>query len=284
MLAFGELDIDPERPDVTQSASSPPGARLTALRASLRPLTIRAGISLLSAVDRILVRYSRLGDPARFETARLPWAAELERDWPLIQREASEILRGAAEVPPLRSLSEDHQKIAVDDKWRSFFLWGYGVRVDANCDRCPRTAELVERIPGMQTALFSILAPGAHIPLHNGATKALLTCHLGLHVPRDRERCHITVDGEDYSWKEGELFVFDDMRMHEAWNDTDEPRVVLMMHVTRPERFPGSLFGNGIIALMRSSPYVKDVSEHIERWSARRLAEPAEEQEEQASR
>src|SRR6478735_9107356 len=96
----------------------------------LRPLTIRAGIMALTAVDRILVRYSLLGDPARFDTAELPWAAELERNWQSIRDEAEEILRNAELVPPLRRLSDDHHKIAIDDKWRSFFLWGYGVRVD----------------------------------------------------------------------------------------------------------------------------------------------------------
>jgi beta-hydroxylase len=248
------------------------------LLARLRPLIIQLGIALLTAVDRILVRYSRLGDPARFDTAQLPWAAELERNWTSIRDEAEEILREADLVPPLRRLSADHHKIAIDDKWRSFFLWGYGVRVDPNCRRCPRTAALVEQIPGMQTALFSILAPGTHIPLHNGATKAILTGHLGLRVPRERQRCHISVDGEDYSWTEGEVFVFDDMRMHEAWNDTDEPRVILMMHVARPQRFPGNVVRAGVMALVRKSPYVKDAHAHILRWPGRSLTEPAAEQ------
>ena len=244
----------------------------------IRPMTIQLGIVLLTAVDRILVRYSALGDPARFDTAELPWAAELERNWRTIRDEAEEILRDADLVPPLRSLSDDHHKIAIDDKWRSYFLWGYGVRVDPNCSRCPRTAALVEQVPGMQTALFSILTPGTHIPLHNGATKAILTGHLGLRVPQRREHCHITVDGEDYSWTEGEVFVFDDMRMHEAWNDTDEPRVVLMMHVARPQRFPGTVVRNGVMALMRKSPYVKDANTQILRWPGRSLSEPAADQ------
>ena len=239
-----------------------------------RRLIIRLGVALMGVLDRILVRCSRLGDPARFDTADFPWAAELERNSALIRREAEEILRDAANVPPLRRISEDHEKIAIDDKWRSFFLWAYGIRVDDNCRRCPQTAALVERIPGLQTALFSILAPGTHIPLHNGATKAILTGHLGLCVPRQRQRCRINVDGEDYAWREGELFMFDDMRMHEVWNDTDEYRVTLMMHVTRPLRFPGSVLADGIIALIRKSPFVQDAHSRLERWTGRSLADP----------
>lgn len=93
-------------------------------------------------------------------------------------------------------------------------------------------------------------------------------------MPRQRQRCRINVDGEDYAWREGELFVFDDMRMHEVWNDTDEYRVTLMMHVTRPLRFPGSVLADGIIALIRKSPFVQDAHSRLERWTGRSLADP----------
>ena len=82
------------------------------------------------------------------------------------------------------------------------------------------------------------------------------------------------MDGEDYAWREGELFVFDDMRMHEVWNDTDEYRVTLMMHVTRPLRFPGPVLADGIIALIRKSPFVQDAHSRLERWTGRSLADP----------
>lgn len=235
----------------------------------MRNVIIRAGMGMLAMVDTVLVRYSRIGDPARFDTAEFPWSAPLERNWRTIRAEVEQILSDADAVPPLRSISPDHDNIAVDEKWQSFFLWGYGLRVDANCERCPRTTELVEAIPGMQTALFSILAPGTHIPLHNGVTKAILTGHLALVVPPDRSRCHMSIDGADYSWTEGELLLFDDMRMHEVWNDTDERRVVLMMHITRPQRFPGSIVNAAMIALIRNSPFVRDVQKQIEQWRTR---------------
>ena len=63
-----------------------------------------------------------------------------------------------------------------------------------------------------------------------------------------------------------------------TWNDTDEPRVVLMMHVARPQRFPGTIVRNGVMALMRKSPYVKDANAQILRWPGRSLSEPAPDQ------
>jgi hypothetical protein len=54
--------------------------------------------------------------------------------------QAAEILRDRMAVPSIREVSPDHDKIALDEKWRSFFFWGYGVRVQSNCARCPATA------------------------------------------------------------------------------------------------------------------------------------------------
>lgn len=240
-----------------------------------RRLVIRLGLTLIDGVDRILVRCSRLGDPAVFDTADFPWAGELERNWPLIRSEADDVLRDVQNVPPLRDISPDNEKISVDDKWRSFFLRGYGIPVDANCRRCPQTAALIERIPDLQTALFSILSPGTRIPPHTGATKAILTAHLGLRVPHARERCRITVDGQPYVWREGELFIFDDMHTHEVSNDTDDYRINLMLHVTRPLRFPGATLARGILAIVRRSPYVEDVRKRLDEWADRSLAASA---------
>ena len=66
-------------------------------------------------------------------------------------------------------------------------------KVPENCSRCPETTRLVESVPGLKTALFSIHAPGVHIPRHKGATKGMVTCHLALVVPKEREKCRMAV-------------------------------------------------------------------------------------------
>jgi beta-hydroxylase len=145
-------------------------------------------------------------------------------------------------------------------------MWGYGYRVDANCARCPETIKLVEQIPGLRTAMFSIHAPGVHIPLHKGVTKGMITCHLALKTPTAREKCRIEVNGESYSWREGETFIFDDTYKHEVWNDTDEDRVILLIQFDRPLRFPGSLLRSAILGAIRLSPFVQDAKRNMSRW------------------
>ena len=97
----------------------------------------------------------------------------------------------------------------------------------------------MREIPGMTTAMFSILSPRKHILDHRGPYKGVLRYHLGLIVPEDAERCRIRVGEDVRHWEEGKSMIFDDTFNHEVWNDTDETRVVLFVDVLRPLPFPG---------------------------------------------
>jgi len=108
-----------------------------------------------------------------------------------------------------------------------------------NCARCPETTRLIENIPGMKTAFFSILAPGKYIPEHRGLYKGFIRYHLGIKVPKPFNQCGIKVDGEIRHWEEGKSLIFDDTFTHEAWNLSEEFRVVLL----HPERPSTLLYG-----------------------------------------
>lgn len=236
------------------------------LRGLLHPVVRRIGCWLLPRLDAILVRYSLVGDPPIFDSALFRWAAELERCWTVVRDEAESVLRHQA-IPPLRAVSGDHDYVASDDKWRVFLMQGYGVRYEANRALCPQTTRLLECIPGLQTALFSVACPGTHIARHVGVTKAILTCHLGLHVPPGR--CRMRIGDHDYAWQEGRILIFDDMYPHEVWNETDQLRVNLMLHVKRPMRFPGSLLRDAVLALVRRSHFVQDIRRNLDEWAPR---------------
>jgi len=120
-------------------------------------------------------------------------------------------------------------------------------------------------VPGLNSAFFSILAPGTHIPAHFGVTKGLVTCHLGLVVPFGNT-CRMRVGEEIVTWAEGETLVFDDTYQHEVWNDTDETRIVLLVQFRRPLRFPGSLFAALFIWGIRNSSFVAEARANLDRW------------------
>ena len=227
---------------------------------------VRYGKRLRKPTNRILVKYSKVGDPPVYPAYTFDWQKDIEANWQAIRDEALAVLSHRSAVPVLREVSPDHDRIAVDEKWQSYFLWGYGYRMHMNCDRCPQTAKIVERIPGLRSAFFSIHAPHLHIPRHKGVTKGMLTCHLGLAVPKERSRCRMMVEDQELIWEEGKSFVFDDTYHHEVWNDTDDDRVILLVQFDRPLRFPGNLLYKAFMRGIRWSPFVQDAKRNVLKW------------------
>ena len=238
-----------------------------------RDAAISIALWILPLVDRFLMRFAGTDDYEIFPNALFPWTSYLEANWSVIRDEAEGLLRDGIPVPSLREISPDHKKIALDDKWRSFFFWGYGTRIQSNCARCPETARILERIPGLLSALYSVMLPGVHVPRHTGPTKAIITAHLGLAIPAKRESCRMQVNERKVIWEQGRVVIFDDMNPHEVWNDTDEVRIVLLLHLKRPLRFPGSAVRDLLVAALRSSPFVRDGVRNLEQWE--KLTGPA---------
>lgn len=229
------------------------------------------GKELRPKIDRVIMRNSRIPDAAVQDKAFFPWIAELERHWETIRDEAVAIR--AKDIPSLGDISFDHGRIAADRRWRAFFLKGYGYRLKANAARAPITAALIEKVPGLVTANFSVMEAGGHIPRHYGMTKGMLTYHLALKAPREAEKCRMHIEeGETLHvmhWRDGESFLFDDMFNHEVWNESDEDRFILLIQIKRPCRFAGNLIQNLFLKGVRHSRFVKDITKAIDKAAVR---------------
>lgn len=236
------------------------------MRARIVELTILVGEWLLDRLDRLVARYSVVPDRPFLDQSDFGWIADLEAASPTIRGELDVVLARHAALPNFQDISTDQATITDDDRWKTYFFYGFGFRSDANCARCPETARLVAAVPGMQTAMFSILSPGKHIPEHCGPYKGLMRYHLALRVPADSARCRIRVGDEHATWTEGESLLFDDTYEHEVWNDTDEVRVVLFLDVVRPLRFPMNLLNTAVLKAIAISPFVQDAKRRHEAW------------------
>jgi aspartyl/asparaginyl beta-hydroxylase (cupin superfamily) len=257
-----------------QTASSNAASSRPALKNSRgRRAAIAVALWFLPFIDRFLMRFAATDDHEIFPNSLFPWTSYLEANWSVIRDEAEGLLRDGVSIPSLRDISPDHGKIAVDDKWRSLFFWAYGTRIQHNCARCPETARILEHIPGLLSALYSVMFPGVHVPRHTGPTKAIITAHLGLVIPARRADCRMEINERSVMWDEGRVVIFDDMNPHEVWNNTDEARIVLLLHLKRPLRFPGSPVRDFLVAALRSSPFVRDGVRNLERWE--KLTVPA---------
>lgn len=227
---------------------------------------LRVGKNYRKRLNAILARYSEVGDPPVFDTDQFRFVRELEANWETIRAEAQAVMEARDHLPALHEISPDHDRISNDGTWKAFFLRGYGVRRKMGCRQCPETARLVESIPNLWSAFFSILTPGSHLIPHRGPTKAIITWHLGLLVPKAQDQCWIRVSDQVLHWQEGKSLVFDDACKHEVRNDSDEPRVVLLLHFRRPLRFPGSLLGKAILTAIRWSPFIQDAKRNHDAW------------------
>lgn len=179
-----------------------------------------------------------------YEREEFPWIAELEAGLDSIVEELKRVLesRTGELVPYVPETGEPSQEgwdiLAGSQDWSSFHLYKGGRRVDDNCEQCPRTTAILERMPLSRIqghapeAFFSILGPGAHIPPHFGISNFKLTLHLPLIVPGD---CAIRAGDETREWREGECLIFDDSFEHEAWNRSECTRVVLITDIWQPE-------------------------------------------------
>jgi beta-hydroxylase len=120
--------------------------------------------------------------------------------------------------------------------WKRFYLKWYGEELASASRLCPRTVELLSRIPNVKAAMFAELPSGGKLNPHRDPYAGSLRYHLGLETPND-DRCFIEVDGERYSWRDGEAVMFDETFIHHARNGADRNRLILFCDIERPLRF-----------------------------------------------
>lgn len=229
----------------------------------------RMGKQLIRNIAGFLSNQSLVEDVPVLDRRQFAFLDELEANWEVVRDEIRPLLQHRDAMPVFQELSHDQRKIAKDDNWHVFVLYGFGRKLETNCARTPQTTKFLEKVPRLQTAWFSILAPNYHVPAHRGVTKGILRCHLGINIPKEPERCRMRVGDEICVWREGELFVFDDTYDHEVWNDTDEERVILLFDFDRPMRFWGKVVHRSFIAALKRTAYFLEPKKKLPALDAR---------------
>lgn len=205
---------------------------------------------------------SRVGRQPFLEPAAFPWVKAVESATPDIVRELASV-QASEVIPNFQDISVDQLEITTDDKWKTFFFYGYGHREEQNCARCPATEQALRKIPGMMTAMFSILSPDKVIPPHRGPYNGVLRYHLGLVVPDEGRHSGIRVGNETRAWQVGQSLVFDDTYDHEAWNHSQRQRVVLFVDIERPLYFPFNLLNKLVLTAIRRSRFVQEAVDNL---------------------
>jgi len=239
------------------------------LRKRRKKYVRRYGKRTLRALDRYFARQSLVPATPVLDSHLFPWTAEFETQWQVVRAELETLLQHREALPRFQDIASDQYRISSDDKWRAFVFYGFGYRSEQNARLCPQTARLLNRVPGIENAFFSILAPGKTIPSHHGVTKGLVRCHLGLIVPPEPERCFMDVGDVRCTWQEGRTLLFDDTYPHAVQNNTEHERVVLLFDFLRPLTTQGRLVRRVLFWLFRRSAFVQDALRKETQWEQR---------------
>jgi aspartate beta-hydroxylase len=225
------------RPRLSEARARHSGARLERFDACFDALIGRRRVF---APQPTFMPFPRLPAIEFLDREDFRWLDAFEAAAEEIRAEARAALAQAADdfVPyiskPAGSPVDQWQELNNSKRWSTFFLLKNGERVEQHLARCPRTAALLETAPLCEipkhapTAFFSVLAPRTRIPAHTGVTNTRFIVHMALVVPPS---CEFRVGAEIRAWQEGRAWVFDDSFEHEAWNGSDEPRIVLIFDV-----------------------------------------------------
>jgi aspartate beta-hydroxylase len=177
-----------------------------------------------------------------------PPVLELDRDfgfgevfvraWETIRDEALTVARRLQGIPRFHEIMPEQASISANDgrDWRMYILKAYGIEQLHHMVECPELAKLVRLSPDVLSASFSFLGPRKHIPPHRGPIRGIVRFYLVLAMPRADDglpAAVLKVAGVEHRLDAGQFMLWDDTFEHEAWNASDEVRIVLSLDIWR---------------------------------------------------
>jgi len=199
-----------------------------------RPLLRQIGDhnTLIAPYNLFMYWFSAVPTKPILNANEFPDLVKLRGSWQVIREEASQLLaRGQIAV------ATGHNDLGFNsffkNGWKRFYVKWYGAPLPSALAHCPKTVALLESLPSVHGAMFALLPPGGKLNPHRDPFAGSLRYHLGLITPND-DACRIYIDGNMYSWRDGQDIVFDETFVHSAANDTQQTRVILFCDVERP--------------------------------------------------
>jgi aspartate beta-hydroxylase len=203
-----------------------------------------------------------------------PELDHVTRAFPVIRKEFDRLISEWAELPQYHDVDPGERNISATTpkRWNVFMLEITGHKPAQNRACCPQTCQVLETVPNMIQAFFSILDPGKSVPEHEGPYLGYLRYHLGVRVPAQNPP-KLIVNGQGYVWKEGEAVLFDDSWPHSVVNASNELRAVLIVDVRRPLPLFADLCNRFITDVIARHTYGRSVVRKAEAFASARAAQ-----------
>ena len=191
--------------------------------------------SFMAPINMFMHLFSKVPSTPYIPVREFPELSVLQENWPTIREEGLRLI----ELKKIKA-SEQNNDAGFNSffktGWKRFYLKWYDASHPSAERLCPQTYALLQGIPSVKAAMFAELPPGAKLNPHRDPFAGSMRYHLGLATPND-DRCFIEVDGQRYSWRDGQGVIFDETFIHWAENASDSDRLILFCDVERPMRF-----------------------------------------------
>lgn len=191
--------------------------------------------NLLAPINCLFYAFSTEKSSAYINLEKFPELKVLQDNWQIIRDEAIN-LNNEAHIKASTDLDDLGFNSFFRTGWKRFYLKWYGANLKSAEQLCPKTLQLLNQLPSVKGAMFTMLPPDSRLGKHRDPYAGSLRYHLGLVTPNSDD-CYISVDGQNYSWRDGEAVMFDETYIHHAENKTDQNRIILFLDVKRPVNF-----------------------------------------------
>lgn len=189
--------------------------------------------TIMAPYNVLMYMFSGVPNRPILEVGMLPELDLLRDNWETIREEALHLF-AQGQIKAADKYNDWGFNSFFRTGWKRFYLKWYEEALPSAVANCPKTVALVNSIPTVKGAMFANLPPGGKLVQHRDPYAGSLRYHLGLVVPKSAGECRIFIDGQPYSWRDGEDLLFDETYLHYAENTTSDERIILFCDVERP--------------------------------------------------
>lgn len=189
----------------------------------------------LAPFNLVMNVFSSLPNRPILDQNDIPELELLKSNWEVIRDEALAVSE-TGQIKKSEKLDDAGFNSFFKFGWTRFYLKWYGDALPSAIRECPKTVELLKQTPNVQAAMFAKLPSGGLLTPHRDPFAGSLRYHLGLVTPNSDD-CFILVDGIKHAWRDGQDVLFDETYIHEAYNKTDQDRIILFCDVKRPMKY-----------------------------------------------
>ena len=165
-------------------------------------------------------------------------------------------------IPVTNKLSKEQYKIENKDNWKMLVFKIGNFYNNKIIKYFPKTIEILKKHKNIIYMSFSVMEPKTHILPHRGLYNGIVRYHLGISIP-DSDNVYLKVNNQIIKWKENESFIFDDTNVHEAVNNSNQKRVIIMIDFYRPLPLFLNVLNKIVVSIILNSPIIKNMIENV---------------------